>query len=108
MNNTKDIKDILYELKKAITNVYKDRLRKLLLFGSWARGENTKDSDIDIAIVLEGDVLPGKEIDRITDVVYEINLKYNVLISIYPVSEYNYLNTNSPLLINIRKQGIVL
>jgi hypothetical protein len=40
------------------------------------------------------------------DVITELNLKYGVLISVYPVSEKDFHQTRSPLLMNIRKEGI--
>ena len=50
--------------------------------------------------------MPGEEIDRMTDIITEINLKYGVLISVYPISKEDYENLNSPLLINVRKEGL--
>ena len=49
---------------------------------------------------------PGEEIDRIIEIITEINLRYNVLISVYPISEEDYKKVNSPLLINVRREGI--
>ncbi len=40
------------------------------------------------------------------DIITDINLDYGVLLSVYPVSEKDYVNRNSPLLINIRREGI--
>ncbi|RLE00841.1 MAG: nucleotidyltransferase domain-containing protein, partial [Candidatus Aminicenantes bacterium] len=58
--------------------------------------------------VLEGEVIPGKEIDRVISIINEINLRYGVLISIYPVSEEKFRVVNSPLLLNIREEGITI
>jgi len=57
-------------------------------------------------IVLEGKAKPGEEIDRIIEIITEINLRYNVLISVYPISEEDYKKVNSPLLINVRRESI--
>ncbi|GEM_PF-199355 len=100
------IKEILKEFKTEIKELYGKRLKKVILYGSWARGEATEDSDIDVLIVLEGKVLPGREIDRMIDIITKINLKYGVLISVYPVSEKDFHEVRSPLLMNIRKEGI--
>jgi len=100
------IKEILKEFKKEIEKSYGKRLKDVILYGSWARGEATDESDIDLLIVLEGKVIPGKEIDRMIDIITEINLKYRVLISVYPVSEEDYSTVNSPLLINVRREGV--
>jgi len=98
--------EILQEFKKAVTTLYGRRLKNVLLYGSWARGEATEDSDIDLLVVLSGNVAPAREIDRMIDAITEINLNRGVLVSVYPVSEENYASLNSPLLINVRREGI--
>jgi len=100
------IKEILREFKAEVKKLYGKRLKKIILYGSWARGKATENSDIDVLVVLEGKVIPGKEIDRMIDIITDINLKYGELLSVYPVSEEDYTTTNSPLLINVRREGI--
>ena len=97
---------VLAEVKEALRRLYGPRLKQVILYGSWARGDATSDSDIDVAIVLEGAVSPTQEIDRTADIVFELNLKYGVLISVYPVSEDEYRNLESPLLMNVRREGV--
>ncbi|MEO0004808.1 MAG: nucleotidyltransferase domain-containing protein [candidate division WOR-3 bacterium] len=96
------------ELKAELNKLYGRRLRRIVLYGSWAMGDATRDSDLDIIVVLGGRVSPGREIDRMIDALTGINLKYGVLISVYPVSEKNYYSLNSPLLINARKEGVLV
>jgi predicted nucleotidyltransferase len=104
-----DIEPILKEFKQKIAELYGQRLKKVVLYGSYARGQaNDEHSDIDLAIVIEGDVNPCSEIDRMIDIINEINLEYNVLISVYPVSEENYIEIKSPLLLNIRREAILI
>jgi len=100
------IDPILTEFRSHAESLYGDRLKDIVIYGSWARNTATQQSDIDIAVVLKGDVDQGLEIDRLIDVVTDINLKHDVLLSIYPVSESNFNSVNSPLLLNIRKEGI--
>jgi predicted nucleotidyltransferase len=100
------IKEILKEFMEEIGKLYSKRLKDVIIYGSWVRGEATEESDIDLLIVLGGKVFPGKEIDRMIDIITEINLKYGVLISVYPVSEEDYSTVNSPLLINVRREGM--
>jgi predicted nucleotidyltransferase len=100
------IREILKEFREEIGELYGVRLKGVILYGSWARGEATEDSDIDVLVVLEGHVIPGREIDRMIDIITDINLKYGVLVSVYPVSEEDYYTLNSPLLINVRREGV--
>ena len=95
------IKEILREFRAELEKLYGDRLKNIILYGSWARGNATKKSDIDLLIVLGEEIIPGKEIDRVIEIITEINLKHKVLISVYPVSEKDYSTVTSPLLINV-------
>jgi predicted nucleotidyltransferase len=101
------IREILKEFREEIEKLYGKRLKSIILYGSWARGDATEDSDIDVLIVLERKVIPGKEIDRMIDIITDINLKHGVLISVYPISEEDYSKINSPLLINVRREGVL-
>jgi predicted nucleotidyltransferase len=103
-----DIDEILKNLKAGVVWLYGNRLKNLVLYGSWARKQATQNSDIDLAIVLQGNVVVGKEIDRLIDLITEINLKYGVLLSVYPVSEKDYASVNSPLLLNLRREGVLV
>ncbi len=100
------IKDILLELKQGLIKVYGDQLVDVLLYGSYARGEQRQDSDIDVAVILKGNINPFREIDRITEFSYDLSLKYSTLLSIHPISEKYYLTRNSPLILNLREEGI--
>lgn len=102
----KNINGVIREFRTEIEKLYGERLKKIILYGSWARKEATEGSGIDMVIVLSGDVMPGEEIDRMIEIITEINLKHNVLLSVYPVYEKDYLTLKSPLLINVRREGV--
>ncbi len=99
------IEEVLIEFKKEIQILYGSRLKNVLLYGSWARGEAGEDSDIDVVVILKGDVTPGREIDRMIDIITEITLKYETVISVYPVSEKAYFSVRSPLLLTMHKEA---
>jgi len=102
------IEPILKEFRAAVEVLYKERLKSIILYGSWARDEATDDSDIDLVVVLAGEVGPCEEIDRMADIFTDLNLEHNVLIAVYPVSESDFDKVESPLLINVRKEGIAV
>jgi predicted nucleotidyltransferase len=101
-----EIEQIIKKSREETEKLYGERLKNILLYGSRARGQAAEHSDIDLAIVLDGDVTPDKEIDRMIDIVTETHLNYGVLLSIYPVSEKDYTSVNSPLLLNLRREGV--
>ncbi|MHC4559454.1 MAG: nucleotidyltransferase domain-containing protein [Planctomycetota bacterium] len=104
-----EIEPILKEFKRKTAELYGARLKKIVLYGSYVRGQaNDEHSDIDLAVVLAGTVEPCAEIDRMADIFTDLNLEHNVLIAVYPVSESNFETVESPLLINVRKEGIAV
>jgi len=100
------IEKILKDFRGEVKKLYGRKLKSIILYGSWARDAATEESDIDLLIVLEGKIAPGREIDRMIDIITELNLKYGVLISVYPISAEDYFTVNSPLLMNVRKEGV--
>jgi predicted nucleotidyltransferase len=100
------IEQIIKQFADSLKDIYRERLKNVILYGSWARNEASDDSDIDVAVVLSGDVEPCKEIDRMIDIITDMNLEHGVLLSVYPVSQEKYEHLNSPLIINLRKEGV--
>ena len=77
------IKQIAEELKKRIIKKYK--LRDIRIFGSSARGEQRKDSDIDIFIHLDHS---DRHIEEdLFDVSYDIELEYDCLIDLIIIDD---------------------
>lgn len=103
-----EIEPVLRELRTALEDLYGERLSKLLLYGSFARGEAWEGSDIDVLVVLRGEVNDWEEIKRMSEATHSIALKHEELIAKLPVSLKEYRSRNSPLLINARREGIEL
>ncbi len=103
-----ELKIILSEVKKELKELYNDNLVDIILYGSYARGDYNQNSDIDLLVVLKNIKSIGSEIDKIVGAIYDINLKYNTLISVVPVSYKDYKNINSPLLLNVRQEGVLV
>jgi len=101
-----EVRKVLAKLQNKFQEIYGQRLLKVMLYGSYARGRAHKDSDVDVAVVLKGKVAPGKEIDRVLSDIVDLDLQYDCLISVYFVSEKDYLTRQSPLLMNIRSEGL--
>lgn len=102
------LQTILAELREKLQAQYGDRLVNLILFGSQARGDATWESDIDVMVVLQGEVNPFAEIDRTGAITAELSLEYDTLLSTIFVAEDQFQFEQSPLLINVRREGVRL
>jgi predicted nucleotidyltransferase len=80
----------------------------MLLYGSRARGEHRPDSDIDVLVVLRDVADYGALIERTSEVVSTLSLENDVVISRAFVSKERFEHEQSPFLLNVRREGIVL
>jgi predicted nucleotidyltransferase len=108
MNVNDKLKTILTELRSQFELLYGDRLTKMVLYGSQARGDAQPDSDIDVLVVLKGQVNPGEEIKRTSYIRADLSLQNDEVISCLFMDENRFTHYNGPLLRNIRKEGIAL
>ena len=100
------INAVLSRLREQLAALYGTRLCRLVLFGSRARGDNEADSDIDVLVVLKGTVVPAEEIARTGGVVAALSLEHGVVISCVFVSESSFDHDDTPLLLNVRREGV--
>ncbi|MFQ6104754.1 MAG: nucleotidyltransferase domain-containing protein [Candidatus Glassbacteria bacterium] len=101
-----DVRKILSELKKTLAGLYGERLKGVYLFGSHARGEADKESDIDVLIVLDEVSDYCSEIDRTSHLIAELSLDYAVSISRVFVSERRWREDQTMFFLNIREEAI--
>lgn len=100
------VETVLAELREGLEKLYGDRLVHLILYGSRARGDAEPDSDFDVLVVLKGPVIQGKEIARTSELRSSLSLKYETLVSCVYMPVERYGAEQSPLLINVRREGI--
>lgn len=95
-----------------------DRLRRLILYGSRARGDAAPDSDLDVAVILTGRDQPlvdGRRPAPFSDPVWQaivnaacdVSLSHNIYISPVVLTE-DRLDEASPFIRSIRTEGIEL
>lgn len=101
--------ETMRELKESLKGLLGNRLVKLTLFGSVARGDDTDRSDIDVAIVIRGLTRALKH--QVLSKVAEVELHHFVPISALVLSEeeFNRLKKRERrIALDIEKEGIPL
>ena len=100
--------NILKELKKMLVSNFGKNISEVILFGSQAKGNVNEHSDYDILIVLKNDY-DYDYTRQISDVCYEIDLKYDIFIDTKLISINELNNTlkgKYPLYLDALEEGI--
>lgn len=101
------VRKALADAKQKLEEIYGNRLERLIVYGSQARGEATPDSDVDLLIVLNDDVEPDEEAQRTSRLVVRIAAKHGVALSPLHLSKTHF-QRDRPLPRTARREGIVL
>ena len=101
-----DVKKLLAELKNGLKKLYGERLTRLYLYGSYARGDQREGSDLDVLVVLNDFERAPIELERTDDLVGKLSLEYLITVSPIFMREKDWLNADKPLLRNVRVEGI--
>ena len=106
-----NIKIIIDEFISNVKKILGENLKEIILYGSYARGDYKKNSDIDIMILtdLESDELITYR-NKIWECAYEIEFEKNVVISplLKNIDYFNAWSEVKPFYMNILKEGVVL
>ena len=108
-----NINKIISEFITEVNNIYGARIKKIILYGSYARGDFNKSSDIDIMILTDfTDDEIVKYRSEIVQLAYEIewNNKFDIHLSplVKNLDRFNYWLEALPFYRNVQKEGVVL
>ena len=94
---------------KKLVEIYGESLNRIVIYGSYARGEENEQSDVDIALVLKNKEKQTVH-DTMTDIVVDYELENNIVLSVITIDQENYQKWKKvlPFYQNIDKEGIVL
>ena len=111
LNVPKNIQNIINKFLEEMTAILGNRIKKVILYGSYARGDYKKDSDIDIMILTD---LTDDEIVKYRELIwnstYDLELDNDVTISavLKNIDKFDYWLNALPFYTNVNKEGIVL
>lgn len=105
------IHDFMVLYYKQLKELFGESLVKVILFGSYARGDYNKDSDIDVMVLVN---VPPEQIseyaDKVYDFTYDCEQEYDIEINpcIQNIDTYNHWKQVYPFFINIEREGIAV
>ena len=101
-------KDILLQIKNSVQQ--SEPGAKVILYGSYARGDNHKGSDIDILILIEKEKVTPDDVKRITYPLYDMEFNTGIFISplVLPRKVWEQKHRITPFYENVINEGKVL
>ncbi|MFK7937345.1 MAG: nucleotidyltransferase domain-containing protein [Saprospiraceae bacterium] len=100
---------IVLQVQEVMRRLYGDKLQEVILFGSYARGEEHEDSDMDFLIVLNEEKIESwRELNYVMDDIFALEFKHNTVISPHIVSKNKFQNKNNLFIEQVTNDGITL
>ena len=105
MDTTPQADPVLRRFRAAVAEIYGERLERVVLFGSRARGDAGEESDYDVAVFLNA--LPDRwaELDRLADLRVRFLDETGAFFDAKPYLAAAYRDA-TPLMHEIRREGL--
>ena len=100
--------EVLKKLTFGLLDKFHENVVSIILYGSVARGTQTEESDIDIAVIVKSYTKDSH--DSMNDFIVDLELEYNKVFSVLLIEYDKFLQWKNamPFYKNIKKEGIVL
>jgi len=105
---SKKVEPLLLAIKSKLSDLYGDNLHQLVLYGSYARGKQHNESDIDLLLILNTMISPYHEVAYMNDITAELTLEHDIFFSVIPTTYEKFNTMENPLYENIKKDGVII
>jgi predicted nucleotidyltransferase len=114
------VREALAAFQQALLGALPGQIRRIILYGSYARGEAAPDSDVDVMIVVawEEERLPDgfyrsmygdPRWETIVDIACDVSLEHSVWVSPFVVGENRYVaHQRWSFFKEVQREGIIL
>lgn len=99
---------IAHEAARRLKAAYRERLRRVVLFGSWVRGEAHEESDVDLLVILDEVANRAREGDRLVEVLYDLEADSKRAIEAFPLAKDDAEKQARPFVRTALAEGIVV
>ncbi len=108
---TQAMKHLMDQYIIEVQKIYGTHLKRVILYGSYARGDARADSDVDIMILLDiPDIALKQYSKRLSYMTYDFNMDNDLDIKTIAKNEahFNKWVVNYPFYANVSREGVVL
>ena len=100
---------VIKDFTETMKNHYGDRLSKIILYGSYARGDFNEESDIDFMVLLnDEEVKAMKELSNTNNEIYDLTLKHDILVSMFATSIKKFQLATKAFYEFVKKEGVTV
>ena len=103
------VRDALVEMRARLELEWPGRVESVVLFGSWARGEATEESDVDLLVVLKD--ASSRERLRAIEIAAEVAFEHYLVVDVMVLSSAQWaeLHARERLIASeIQREGVVV
>ena len=107
----KNLNNILNEVINNVKNLYKEKLKAIVLYGSYSRNQKDDESDIDILVLVDVDEPELKYYDKmLNSIISDIGYRHKKVVSLIDLSyeKFNYWADVVPFYKNVKNEGIII
>ena len=106
-----NVSSIVYRFSQEVKRMLGESLRRIIVYGSYARGDYHENSDVDIMILVK---MSDEEIRAVTNDIYDLafDVEMNTGIQLSPIikneAQYEYWVDTLPFYRNVRDEGVIV
>ncbi len=102
------IERLINRVESELKNLLADKLEKVILFGSYSRGDYDDESDIDILALVDAPQPDETYEETLLDIIVDLSIEFDMVLSLILENTecYEKSKETQPLLRNIEKEGV--
>jgi uncharacterized protein len=102
------VKRLVDQVKANLHEVYGEGIKRVILYGSYARDEATKDSDVDVLVLTDPSLKPFEVRKSLSGLLFDMLMDEGELVSVIVIPEDYFDEHNLPFMLNVRKEGVAI
>jgi len=102
------VRRLVDQVKAFLHERYGDGIKRVILYGSHARGEASEDSDVDVLVLTDPSLKTSEVRKSLCDLLFDMLMDEDELVSVIVIPEDFFEDHDLPFMLNVRKEGVAI